>query len=277
MFDIYDTSTYSEAPDGYITYNGEEIIGRHGAITVKTVTEMILEMEHFFKAKNPEFKMSKEGINDFIGKLYKLTLQPKQTEKSESQIRKDWISDDIKAMVDLQGKPLSRSRQGKIQVIRDSKFEMIKHFPEDVRKKIKNIFITCLRKREPKYRIRQEIFYLDNATTLNWDCYFFVEYELAIAGSIAYIYDEVYNSMPGEKIYFKRFEQIDDITCKKCKKLNGTLVLWSNIPLDSNKIKDEYADYAIWDDRFTEKKSKIPFTWCCDNCRGAWIRYYPNG
>ena len=51
MFDIYDTSTYSEAPDGYITYNGEEIIGRHGAITVKTVTEMILEMENLEKVQ----------------------------------------------------------------------------------------------------------------------------------------------------------------------------------------------------------------------------------
>lgn len=271
MFDIYDTSTYSEAPDGYITYNGEEIIGRHGAITVKTVTEMILEMEHFFKARNPEFKMSKEGINNFIGKLYKLTLQPKQTEKTESQIRKDWISDDIKAMVDLQGKPLSRSLQGKIQVIRDSKFEMIKHFPEDIRKKIKEIFLMCLEKREPKYRIQQEIF--DN---FGLNCHDFIEYELSNAETISHIYDELYTSKPGEKVYFKRFEQIDDITCKKCKKLNGTIVLWSDVPLDNNKIKDEYADYAIWDDRFTEKKSKIPFTWCCDNCRGAWIRYYPN-
>lgn len=269
MFDIYDTSTYSEAPDGYITYNGEEIIGRNGAITVKTVTEMILEVEHFFKKRNPEFKMSKEGINEFIGKIYKLTLPPQQTETSPNRIRKDWISEDIKAMVDLQGKPLSRNRQGKIQVIRDSKFAMIKHLPEDIRTKIKEIFLMCLEKREPKYRIQQEIF--DN---FGLNCHDFIDYELDAAGSIAYIYDELYTSEPGEKIYFKRFEPID--CCSECKKLNGTIVLWSDIPLKSNIIKDEYAEYAIWDDRFTEKKSKVPFTWCCEHCRGTWVRYYPD-
>ena len=185
----------------------------------------------------------------------------------------DWISSDIKALVDTNGNPLSRESQGKIQVIKDSNFEMLETFTEEVKNKIKEIFLSCLKKREPKYRIRQELF--DNFAYLNWDCYDFVDYELNIADLIVYIKEEVYNTKLGEKVYFKRFEMMDENICKKCKKLNKIIALWSNTPLDSNKIKDKYAKYAIWDDRFTEKKSKIPFTWCCKSCRGCWIRYYP--
>ena len=186
--------------------------------------------------------------------------------------REDWISQDIKAMVDLQGNPLSRERQGKIQVITDSKFTTLNSFSEKTKNKIKEIFLLCLKKREPKYRIKQELF--DNFASLNWDCYDFVDYELSVASLIAYIKDEVYSSKPGEKVYFKRFEM--DKCCSKCKKLNGKIVLWSNIPLDRNKINDKYTDSVIWDDRFTDKKSKIPLTWCCKSCCGTWVRYYPD-
>lgn len=264
MFDIYNTDTYSETPDGILTINEEKLYqnsDKKEPITVKQVTELVLDLEQFFKQKDPNFKISKQEIELFLNRLYLLN--------SESQIKNDWISADIKLMVDLEGNSLSRERQGKIQVIRDSDFKMLKRFSDEEKKEVKDIFILCLKKREPKYRIRQEFF-----TKFGSDLYDFVDYELSIADSIAYIYDEVYNSLPGEKIYFKRFEEND--CCSKCKKLNNKVVLWSNKPLDSNEINDKYTHYVIWDDRFTEKKSKIPFTWCCNDCRGSWIRYYPD-
>ena len=264
MFDIFNTDTYLEAPDGLITLNNERLyknFDKKEPITVKQVTELILELEHFFKQKNSNFKISKQGIEDFLNRLYLLN--------SENRIKKDWISTDIKLMVDLEGNTLSRKLQGRIQVIQDSNFKMLKTFSEEKKKNVKDIFILCLRKREPKYRIRQEFF-----TNIGSDLYDFVDYELSVADSIAYIYDEIYNSIPGEKIYFKRFEEQG--CCSKCKKLNNKVVLWSNVPLDSNEINDKYSRYAIWDDRFTEKKSKIPLTWCCNDCRGSWIRYYPD-
>ena len=184
----------------------------------------------------------------------------------------DWISEDIKAMTDLEGKPLSRERQGKIQVIRDSKFATLNSFSEEIKNKIKEIFLSCLEKREPKYRIRQELF--DNFASLNWDCYDFVDYELSIASTIAYIKDEVYNSKSGEKIYFKHFEETN--CCSKCKKLKGKIALWSNTPLDSNNTDDKFADYVIWDDRFTDKKSKIALVCPSGICDSTWIRHYPD-
>ena len=170
------------------------------------------------------------------------------------QTREDWISTNIKTLIDPEGKPLSRERQGKIQIIRDSNFSTIDNFSDEIKREIKEIFISCLKKREAKYRIKQELF--DNFASLNWDCHNFVDYELSIADSLAYIKDEVYNSNPNEKVYFKRFEE-DCCCCSKCKKLKNKIALWSNIPLDSNKTNDKFADYIIWDDRFTDKKSKI--------------------
>lgn len=276
MFDIYDTSTYSEAPDAYAIINGEKIKRKDGTfLTVKELTSFILELENFIKQQyNPSLKLERISIETLLDRISASCNMSEPHQQNQTEKKKDWISDDIKAMVDLEGKPLSRERQGKIQVIRESNFPLLKDFPEEAKKVIKDTFLSCLEKRERTYRIKQAV--LDNPYSLNWDSDYFVEYELGVAGTIASIKDDVYNARPGEKIYFKRFEMNDKNICKKCKKLKGTVVLWSDVPLKSNKIKDEYADYAMWDDRFTEKKSKIPLTWCCEWCRGTWIRYYPN-
>ena len=58
----------------------------------------------------------------------------------------------------------------------------------------------------------------------------------------AYIHEEVYHTNDGERVYFKRFEKVDDNTCKKCKELKGKVVLFSEKPLESENIKDEYTD-----------------------------------
>ena len=266
MFDIYDTSTYSEAPDAYAIINGEKIKRKDGTfLTVKELTSFILELENFIKHQyNPSLKLERISIETLLDRISASCNMSEPHQQNQTEKKKDWISDDIKAMVDLEGKPLSRERQGKIQVIRESDFSWLKQLPKEKKQEAKKIFLDCLQKRERTYRIKQELFHWDD----------FVDYELSVASTIAYIKDEVYNSRPGEKVYFKRFEESG--CCSKCKKLKGTIVLWSDIPLKSNKIKDEYADYAIWDDRFTEKKSKIPLTWCCKWCRGSWIRCYPN-
>ena len=232
---------------------------------------MLQSVEQFLRKRNPDFSFSKNGINNFLKCLYE-NFAPSQIRLQEiKHSRKDWISLDIKLILDLQGNPLSRERQGKIQIIRDSKFATLNSFSDEIKNKIKEIFLSCLEKREPKYRIRQELF--DNFASLNWDCYDFVDYELNLASSLAYIKDEVYNSKPGEKVYFKRFEQED--CCYKCKKLKNKIALWSDIPLDCNETDDKFANFVIWDDRFTDKKSKIPLTCERGICDASWIRYYP--
>ena len=275
MFNIYNPNTYSEILDEeYAEINGETLYNpaTKKYIKLKEVISLLQSTEKYFKSKDPDFKFSKEGINNFLKNLYEQYAPSQIQLRNKIQQNGDWISDDIKAMVDLEGKPLSRERQGKIQVIRDSKFSTIEDLPEETKQKIKKIFLACLERRERKYRIKQELF--DNFAGLNRNLDDFVDYELSVAESIAYIKDEVYNSRYEDKIYFKRF--VEKGGCSKCRKLKNKVALWSSVPLDDNKTNDEYADYVIWDDRFTEKKSKIPLACCCDDCRGIWVRYYPD-
>ena len=96
--------------------------------------------------------------------------------------------------------------------------------------------------------------------------------EVQMAANSAYIKEEVYNSKPDEKVYFKRFEMIDDNTCKKCRNLKGTIALWSEVPLPDERIKDEFAKYAIWDGK---NEGDCPVGIVHPWCRGTWVRYYP--
>ena len=67
-------------------------------------------------------------------------------------------------------------------------------------------------------------------------------------------------------------EMLDDNTCKKCRKLKGTIALWSEVPLPDERIKDEYAKYAIWDGK---NEGDCPVGIVHPWCRGTWVRYYP--
>lgn len=83
MFDIYDTSTYSEAPDAYAIINGEKIKRKDGTfLTVKELTGLILDLENFFKSQDPTFKMSQTGIDNFFDRITPSYIQ-KQKEKEE--------------------------------------------------------------------------------------------------------------------------------------------------------------------------------------------------
>ena len=129
MFDIYDTSTYSEIPDAYIVINDEKLYknsDKKDFVTFKDVTDMILNLERFFQKRDPNFRISKQGIESFLNRLY----LSNSISNFDKHIKDDWIADDIKLLVDSDGKPLSRERQGKIQVIRETDFTMLNNFSE---------------------------------------------------------------------------------------------------------------------------------------------------
>ena len=88
----------------------------------------------------------------------------------------------------------------------------------------------------------------------------------------AYVKEEVYNTDEGEKVYFKRFELSDDNTCKKCRAIKGKIALFSETPLESEKINDPYADFAIWEGK---TDGVMPMGTLHPYCRGGWYRYYP--
>ena len=92
----------------------------------------------------------------------------------------------------------------------------------------------------------------------------------------AYINEEVFKTPKGEKIYFKRYEQLDDNTCKVCEARNGMIVLYSDDSLSNQKIKDNYAHFAIWEGcGLLDRKNGIQEGAFHPWCRGSWFRYYP--
>lgn len=91
MFDIYNPDTYSEVTgDEFIYLNDEPLynVAEKRYIKVKEVISLLQSTEDFFKTKDPDFKFSKEGINNFLKNLYK-KFAPSQIRQSINEQLKD--------------------------------------------------------------------------------------------------------------------------------------------------------------------------------------------
>lgn len=182
----------------------------------------------------------------------------------------DWISDDIKNLKTIIGEPISRERAARIEVAMQSVGQRISRVKDSLKNEIQQVIIDGIKNKESKRVVSQNLF--DKCVGLNRDFQKIADSEIQNTVNNAYIKEEVFNSDENEKIYFKRFEVIDDNTCPKCKKIKGKLALYSKVPLDNEHIKDEYADYAIWEGKVD---GDLPMGILHPYCRGSWVRYYP--
>jgi hypothetical protein len=90
--------------------------------------------------------------------------------------------------------------------------------------------------------------------------------------NLAGILEEVSHTPEGEKVYFKRYELPG--CCDKCAKIDGMIVLWSDVPLEDDHIKDPHAKIAIWEGKPQDKKMNSVVTGTLHpNCRGGWARW----
>lgn len=181
----------------------------------------------------------------------------------------DWISDDIRNMQNTLGESIDRMTQARIQVAVDSAAQRITKVTDAIRNDIQQTIIDGIRERQSRTKISQNLF--DKCSGLNRDFQRIADTEIQNNTNNAYIKEEVYNT-PDEKVYFKRFEMKDGNTCKKCLAIAGKIALFSDIPLDSERIKDPYADYAIWEGK---TDGVMPMGTVHPYCRGSWYRYYP--
>lgn len=182
----------------------------------------------------------------------------------------DWISNDIKNMQNTFGESIDRMTQARIQVAVDSAAQRITKVTDNMRNDIQQIIIDGIKDRQSKAKISQNLF--DKCSGLNRDFQRIADTEIQNNANNAYIKEELFNTPENEKVYFKRFEQVDDNTCKKCRAIEGKIALWSDIPLESERIKDPYADYAIWEGK---TDGTMPMSVMHPYCRGGWVRYYP--
>ena len=278
-FDLPDIRIVSKA--GELRYKGKILYNPETGLPIKESEwkKFIVELEKFLNRNytgiGEKIVLSAESLGIILDRLSKTNSLDGIRKMSVADLKAkrydvDWIGDSIKNMKDKFGDVISRERQARIQIAMDSAAQRVTRVKDDMRNNIQQIIIDGIRDKQSKSVVAQNLF--DKCASLNRDMQRIADSEVQMAANSAYIQEEVYNTEPGSKVYFKRFEMMDDNTCKKCKKLNGTIVLWSDVPLPDERIKDPFAKYAIWDGK---NDGDCPVGIVHPWCRGSWIRYYP--
>lgn len=190
----------------------------------------------------------------------------------------DWIADSVKNMKNAFGESLMRPEQVRIAVIQQSAAEQITRISDSMKSEVRQILIDGIVDHKSKSQVSQALF--DKMVNYNRDFQRIADTEIQKTFNNSFIREEVYNAEEGEKVYFERVEVIDGNTCPYCKKINGKIAVWSDTPLASGAVKDEYADLAIWEGKEwngkkLERISDAPVSVCHPWCRGTWIRCYP--
>lgn len=279
-FDLPDIRIVSKAGElrhkGQILYNPSTGLPIKESDWKKFVEELEKLLNRNYAGVGKKIVLSGETIGIILDRLAKTNSFDAVRKMSLSTIKTkrydvDWISESIKNMKDKFGEELSRERQARIQVATDSAAQRVTRVKDDMRNNIQQIIIDGIRDKQSKSVVAQNLF--DKCASLNRDMQRIADSEIQMAATSAYVQEEVYNTEKGEKVYFKRFEMLDDNTCKVCQKLKGTIALYSDVPLPDEHIKDEYAEYAIWDGK---NNGDCPMTIVHPWCRGAWVRYYPD-
>ena len=190
----------------------------------------------------------------------------------------DWISDNVKNMRSVSEDFLSRNDYARIQIMRDSAAEKITKVSEAMRSDIRQVLIDGVLEHKSKGQVSQMIF--DKMIGHNRDFQRIADTEIQRASTSAFVKEEVYKAEKGEKVYFERVEVVDGNTCEYCKRINGKIAVWSDVPLSSGAVKDSHAELAIWEGKeWSGKKltriEDAPVSICHPWCRGVWIRHYP--
>ena len=279
-FDLPDIRIVSKA--GELKYKGKILYNPETGKPIKESEwkRFIVELEKFlnrnYTGMGEKIVLSAESLGIILERLSKTNSLEAIRKMSVSDLKAkrydvDWISDSVKNMKDKFGEVISRERQARIQIACDSAAQRVTRVKDDMRNNIQQIIIDGIRDKQSKSVVAQNLF--DKCASLNRDMQRIADSEVQMASNSSYCKEEVYNSEPGSKVYFKRFEMIDDNTCKQCKKLNGTIVLWSDVPLPDEHIKDPFAKYAIWEGK---NEGSCPVGIVHPYCRGTWVRYYPD-
>jgi len=177
----------------------------------------------------------------------------------------DWISEDIKNLNKLF--PLSDYDLGRLQIAQESAAQYVRSASEDTKKAIRQTLMRGIIDKKSKSEVAQELF--DKMGSLNRDWQRIVETEVADNMNTAFLKDQRSMAEPGEKLYYQRIEVLDKATCPHCRKINGVVALWSDVPLNDEKIDDPYAKIAIWEGK-TRVGRKANDNWVAAGAQHPW-------
>lgn len=223
-----------------LTYKGKVIFNpENGKPITKAEWKKFVEALEKFLNRNYDgvgerIILSAESLGIILERMSKVNTltQLKKLHLDDLEVKNkkfDWISENVKNMHDIFGDTLTRERAARVEVAMDSAAQRVTRVKDSMRNDIQQIIIDGVKNKESKARISQNLF--DTCVGLNRDFQKIADTEIQNNTNNAYLKEEVYNSNEGEKVYFKRFEIIDDNTCKKCKAIKNEIALWSDVAL----------------------------------------------
>ncbi len=182
----------------------------------------------------------------------------------------EWIREEYKNLSTVLGKPLSLKEKARYQVCEDKAAQLITRVNDDIRNSIKEVLLDGISERKSKAQVSQDLFNKFGSLNRSWKR--IADTETVNTSNLASVLEEVYSAAQGEKVYFKRYEMVN--ACDKCKKLDGVIALWSDKPLEDDKIKDDFASVAIWEGKASDSKSNTLVVGALHpHCRGFWERW----
>ena len=249
--------------------------------------------------KNDDFDRLIEGIQKFlnrntkdlakqimldsvaIGKLLKRMARFQTSEEMQKLALEklkyrgktfDWISDSIKNLNAALGvdNQMTGGEMARYQVAQTYVAHLVTQTNDQVRSSIRDTVLRGIIDKRSKGQVAQDLF--NRLGNINRDWKRIADTEIVNTSNLAGILQEVNDAPEGEKVYFRRYELPG--CCSKCAKVNGKIVLWSDVPLQDDKIKDKFADTAIWEGKQQDSgKTSLVTGTLHPNCRGGWIRW----
>ena len=182
----------------------------------------------------------------------------------------EWIREEYNNLSTVLGEPLSLKEKARYQVCEDKAAQLITRVNDDIRNVIKEVLLDGISERKSKVQVSQDLFNKFGSLNRSWKR--IADTETVNTSNLASVLEEVHSATQGEKVYFRRYEMAN--ACDKCKKMDGVIALWSDKPLEDDKIKDEFASVAIWEGKAPDSKSNTLVVGALHpHCRGFWERW----
>ena len=167
---------------------------------------------------------------------------------------------------------LDRDAYNQIQLIQQSAATQITGINQRIENDIKSVLIDGIKNNKSKADISQTLF--QKLGRINKDWKRIADTEIQNNINTAYV-NEAVKSNNGDTTYFMRMEVVDGKTCPFCKRMNGKIAVYSAVPLQSDKVDDDIADFAIWEGK--EGTGNVAAMGAFHpHCRGVWIKYEPS-
>lgn len=158
-------------------------------------------------------------------------------------------------------------------LLEQSAAERVTGATDKMKHDIKQVLIDGVKAKKSVQRISQDLF--NKLSGTNRDFQKIADTEIQNNINNAFLAEETSNLKEDETAYFRRVEIIDGSTCPFCKKMNGTIAVWSKTPLSNDKVDgDKYATVAIWEGKdWNGEKDSVSSGVFHPFCRGIWVRW----